>query len=231
MSFTRFTSLLLGAALLAALSAAPAAAQESVTVGAAASAREAPGAELALDLRWRSAEGIQLGGVLDLGVRDAAYLGGHAEHGASSGGLGFVLLAPLTTHGPLTLDLRGVAGASYLRLFDAPDGVSHGQSDDAVRARLDLSMLAHVRLDAAWMLRLGITLGFDLEVTPTVDLADQSALLGAGIAFAPASDWMLHAQIEAGGSYGFDGDNGKVVVRGTLGVRVALDGEEALHAY
>lgn len=221
------TRLSLWCALLVPFVPAVAGAQEAVVAGAAISVREAPGAELAVDLRWRSREGIQLGGVVELGARDAAYLGGHAEHGAASGGLGVVVLAPLVSSGPLTIDLRGLAGATYLRLFEAVNG----PSNDAVRARLDLSMLAHVRLDTAWLLRVGVTLGFDLEVTPTVELADQSTLLTAGIGFAPATDWMLHAQIDAGGTYGFDGDNGKVIVRGTVGVRVLFDGAEVRHGY
>lgn len=205
----------------------PAESQASVQGGAAVSVREAPGAELALDLRHRSADGLEVGGLVEVGLRDAAYVGGQTEHGASSGGVGLVLLVPLTRQGPLSLELRGVAGASYLRLLEAP----RAGSRDAARARLEVGMLAHVRLETAWLLRLGATLGFELEVAPTIDLADQTALLCAGIAFAPSSDWMLHAQLEGGGSYGFDGDNGKVIVRGTVGVRVAFDGAEVLHAY
>ena len=98
-------------------------------------------------------------------------------------------------------------------------------------ARFEIALLAHVRLDRAWMFRAGAILGFDLEVSPTVDLADQTQLLTAGVGWAPEDDVMIYVSAEGGGSYGFNGDNGKVMARGTLGVRVALDGGEALHAF
>jgi hypothetical protein len=202
-------------------------AQETVLVGAAASVREAPGGEFAADLRWRSRDGVQIGALLDVGGFDVGYLGGYAERGVLSGGLGVVFLAPLVQSGPLTLDLRGVAGAAYLGVLEA----ARGPSSDALRARVELSMLGHVRLDPAWLLRFGATLGFDLEVTPTLDMADQAALVTAGLGFAPAPDWMLYAQVDAGGTFGFDGDNGKVILRGTAGVRVGLDGGEVRHGY
>lgn len=36
---------------------------------------------------------------------------------------------------------------------------------------------------------------------------------------------LLYGQIDGGGSYGFNGDNGKALLRGALGLRFSLGGD------
>jgi hypothetical protein len=212
--------------LFTSLHASPARAQE-VLAAASASVRESPGGEFAADLRVRFEDGLQLGLQVEGGVFDAVYPGGYSERGAGTLRGSGVVLARLLAAGELTLDFRLVTGARYMRLFAA----SQGPSSEALRWTNELAVLTHVRLGDAWLLRVGAILGFDLELSPVVDLADQTQLLTLGVGWAPARDVMVFVSGDGGGSYGFDGDNAKVIFRGTLGVRVALDSADARSAF
>jgi hypothetical protein len=197
----------------------PVLAQRS-TWGATFSVTDGPGAVLSVDgrLSW---DDVQVGAVLTGGARDAFYLGGYAEHEAGVLGGRLLVMGRLLEAGALRLDLR--AGSGLSGTIAAAD--VQGPHRAAMRWSTELAMLAHVHIDPAWLLRLGAAATFELEVAPAVDVADQAALLLAGIGFAPAPELLVFAGGEVGGSYGFDGDNGKVVFRADLGVRVALDGD------
>jgi hypothetical protein len=223
---TRLMTALRCAPLVALAIGASSAEAQTVLVGGGVVVREAPGLELAGDIRWRSSGGIELGAAIELGARDAAYLGGHAESGAAALGGRLLFLAPLVNAGPLSLDLSVASGVGYQRLFEEPQG----PSADSFRWTFELALLAHARLDRAWILRVGAIAGVELELMPLVDLAEQTQLVTLGLGFSPSTSSMLYATVDTGGTYGFNGDNGKFVLRGTLGVRFALDGGAALGA-
>jgi hypothetical protein len=165
-----------------------------------------------LDARARFGGGVQLGAGASLSAHERAFMSGQVVRDAGSfGGLG-ILLLPLVRSGPLELDLRVESGALSLRGFGDTDA-------SALRQVNEFAMLAHVELGQSFLLRAGAVLGLELEVDPAFALADQSQLLTAGLGYALSAHLLLHAAVAGGGSYGFDGDNGKFIFEGTLGLR------------
>lgn len=183
LALKRARPILAAGLLLAGLGASAPARADDVLMTASASMRESPGGEFAVDLRLRREDGLQLGLQVEGGVFNAVYLGGYSEHGAGTLRGSGVLLARVLAAGDLTLDLRVVTGARFMRLFEA----SQGPSREALRWTNEVAMLAHVRLGDAWLLRVGAILGFDLEVSPTVDIADQTQLLTLGRRLGPGA--------------------------------------------
>jgi hypothetical protein len=94
----------------------------------------------------------------------------------------------------------------------------------------ELGCLAHVRLDERHLLRAGALIVLELQTQPSVALADQMQLLTLGLGRALRRDLLLYATVEAGGTYGFDGDNGKTVLRFALGLRLPF-GADVLTAF
>ena len=205
---------------MASLSAAPARAEPlRLVAGGAVQVNESPGISGNLDFRLVFGGGVQLGLALRAGALDRAYPGGYAERGAIEYGGAAVALFPLLKHGALALDLRTVVGATQLSLSDAQP------HDAATRLNVELAMFARVTLSELLTLRVGAVLGYDQELSPSAETADQSQRLTVGLLVHPAPTWAVYALVDGGGTYGFDGDNAKMMVRGELGVRVALGGD------
>lgn len=176
---------------------------------------------MALDGRYRFGSGVQLGLVGSGRVLSKAYFGGQKVEGAAAGQADALLLVPLRIAAPLELDLRLTSGLRYA----ADLGDDSGAHDDAWRSVTELGCIAHVRLGARQLLRAGVILGFELELQPTQELADQTQLLTLGLGHAITPSTLLYAQVDAGGAYGFDGDNGKALIRGAFGLRFSFGGD------
>jgi hypothetical protein len=129
-------------------------------------------------------------------------------------------LFPLLTARSVEFDLRVTTGLDYAR--DVSGRVTSYR--DALRSVSELSWLAHVPLATASLFRAGAILTFEMETQPTQALADQALLLTVGFGHEVSESALFYANIDAGGTYGFDGDNGKVVTRGALGLRWSWDG-------
>lgn len=178
------------------------------------------GAGLSADAGWRFAGGQQLGiAVVGEGL-GTAHLGGRVARGVSASDARAFTLLPLLTARAFELDLRLASGVRYLRDLGALE--SHR---DALRSTTELALLAHVDLGERYLLRTGVLLGFDLELSPTTSLADQAQSLTLGVGRVLGASTLLYASVDAGGSYGFDGDNGKAILRGALGLRFPLGGD------
>ncbi|WP_437743062.1 hypothetical protein WME73_48270 [Sorangium sp. So ce302] len=185
------------------------------------------GGGLELDGRVRLAGGAQLGAAASFWALERAYMGGRTVPGASGASGAAVFLMPLVTHGPLELDLRLRTG--FLALRDVGGGNGGGSSGgggdapaSALRHINELSMVAHVALGEAWLLRAGAAVGFELELDPTTELADLAQVLTAGAGYAVSEHVLLTLDASAGGSFGFNGDNGKFLLEGAFGARFAF---------
>jgi hypothetical protein len=177
-------------------------------------------AGLSLDARLVAPSGVQLGVLLGGQALSVGYFAGYEGEGLLAGDAALVALLPLLVSDPVELDLRWSSGARYLRDV----GAVAGPHRSALRATNELSFLAHVRLQRRWLLRAGGILGVELELEPAVDVADQAQLVTIGLGHALGREVLVYGNVDAGGTYGFNGDNGKVVLRGALGLRVALGG-------
>jgi hypothetical protein len=205
-------------------------AEDALTVGVAATGRTGgAGHESAggrLDARYRWENGISLGLAVEGTALDHLFIGGFSERSGAGAGGTLSASFPMLQMGPLSLDLGLATGVAWLT--DTDD--TKGPEDEALRSSTELSFHAHVLLGQRWLLRAGVILGFDLELG-SGELADQSQLLSVGAAFS-ATDWlMVVATMDAGGTFGFDGDNGKLIVRGTVGLRFDLEGGDVRRAF
>lgn len=176
------------------------------------------GAGLGLDARVRLPRGTQLGAILASDYLETAHVGGFVTHGAATGELRLLALVPLVVSPRVELDLRVSTGLRFIRDVGSP--TTNGA--DAMRSSTEFALLAHVAIGERLLLRAGATFVLELEVQPTVALADQMQLLTLGLGSTFGERTLLYGTVDAGGTYGFDGDNGKVVVRGELGLRIAL---------
>lgn len=178
------------------------------------------GGGLELDLRAWFPNGIQLGAAFGAFANERAYLSGQPVLGvAGFSGTG-IFMAPLVTHAPLTLDLRLESGAVILHDVGGPGAALVGAPRTAIRQTNELGLIAHVAIGDDWLFRGGALLGVDLEVGDAVELADQTQLLTVGAGYAVSDHVLVYADATAGGSYGFDGDNGKFLFEGSLGLRI-----------
>lgn len=180
------------------------------------------GGGLELDGRVRLAGGAQLGAAASFWALERAYMGGRTVTGASGASGAAVFLMPLVTHGPLELDLRLKTGFLALRDVGEGDGEGGDAPASALRHIDELSMVAHVALGEAWLLRAGAAVGFELELDPTTELADLAQVLTAGAGYAVSENVLLTLDASAGGSFGFNGDNGKFLLEGSFGARFAF---------
>lgn len=182
------------------------------------------GGGLGVDARLRLPRGSQLGVVVASDYLETAHVGGLVTHGAATAEVRLLALVPLVRSPRLELDLRLSSGFRFLRDVGTP--VTNGR--DATRSSTELALLAHVPLGERLLLRVGAVIVIELEIRPTTALADQMQLLTLGLGAALGPRALLYGTVDAGGSYGFDGDNGKVVVRAELGLRIPLgDGASA----
>lgn len=184
----------------------------------------AEGGGLGVDARLRLPHGTQLGVMVASDYLEAAHIGGFVTHGAVAAEVRVLALVPLARSSGVEFDLRLSTGVRFFRDVGTP--ATNG--NDGMRSSTELALLAHVRLGERLLLRAGATIVLELETRPTVSIADQMQLLTLGLGSTLGQRTLLYGTVDAGGTYGFDGDNGKVVVRGELGLRIPLgDGATA----
>lgn len=181
----------------------------------------------ALDLRWQLPRGAQLGLTAEGSRQETVFISGKALPGGSVFDVRAVGLLPISSRGPLQISARARSGASWLR----DQGPGGEVTTRGVRTVSDLALLATVTHGERWQFQAGPVLGFAFELSPTVELADQAQLLLAGVGYRPAPNLLVVLDLEGGGSFGFNGDNAKVLARSTLGLRVALGGGDARRPY
>lgn len=175
-----------------------------------------------VDLRYRFAQGYQLGAVVEgLALPEEIFVGGEPtrEGGSFAGRL--LAMLPIAALGPLHFDFRLATGAALLRTA----------AQSSTRSLTEFAFLATMLLGERWMARAGAILAIELELSPGVEVANQAQLLSAGAGYALSPSYMVYALIDAGGSLGYDGDNAKVIVQATLGMRVALGRGDARVAF
>jgi hypothetical protein len=163
--------------------------------------------------RLRLPGGTQLG----LGVRAAraqeSYVDGWRVDDATSVYGQAEAYTVLLRSGPLTLGLDGHAGVRRLFADDATPG---GDASTALVSAV--GPVAHVRIGPG-SLALGwqSVQNFQLDPGFAVDALGQVGRVG--YAFGLTEDWQMYADLTGGGLFGYDGDGGKFLTRGTLGVR------------
>jgi hypothetical protein len=181
------------------------------------------GAGVEFDGRYRFESEVELGLRLQGAYLDEGYLSGHTVSPVATGGAGLVVLFPVTSSGPLDLFARYVPGLAFL------EGVEDDAS--AVRQTNEFGAFGHVMIGTHGLLRVGAILGVDLEIDPTTDLADQSQAITLGYGHAFGESWLLYADVTSGGTFGFNGDNGKAILEGSIGVRIPVSGGGARGAF
>lgn len=204
-------------------SAEPPAAERSGALLGVAALGNTTGGGVELDARYRWGAGPQLGLLVNGHAASHAYFGGTKAEGVASGAVKLVALVPIVTAQSIEFDVRLMTGFEYAR--DVVGQVTPHR--DALRSVTELAWLAHVPIGTASVLRAGAILTFELETKPTRGLADQALLLSVGFGRQIAEGALLYASVDAGGTYGFDGDNGKVITRGALGARWSWGGASA----
>jgi hypothetical protein len=173
------------------------------------------------DGRYAFRSGLQLGVLGGLEYAHRSYVSGQPVDDVVLTRGALVLLVPATTDGAARLFLRFVHGARVL---------SSG-SVDALRQTNEVGAVAHLLLGARSLLRAGVVLGADLEVSPAVELADQYQGLMAGYGYAVSPTVLAYGDAVGGSTFGFNGDNGKVYYGGSLGVRLHFGNEDARGAF
>ncbi len=179
------------------------------------------GSGLELDGRYGFRSGVQLGVLGALGYAHRSYISGQPVDDVVLTRGALVLLVPTIADGPAQLFLRFVHGAMVLST----------ESADAVRQTNEVGAFAHLSLGTRSLLRAGVVLGADLEVSPTAELADQYQGLTAGYGYAASRGVLVYADVAGGSTFGFNGDNGKVYYGGSLGVRFCFGKEGARGAF
>ena len=173
-------------------------------------------AEARVRLGWRQrwASGLQAGAEVRLGSAQALYLDGWpVDGGTTLGALGQLSL-PLAHSGPVALDLRIDGGPTLLAADEAtPSGAR------SLGARLEVSPLATVALREGLAGQLGWTLVTGLQLQPGFAVDALGQVLVAGGVVALSDSLQLSVRGETGGLYGYNGDGGKYLVRGGVGLR------------
>ncbi|MEM9192687.1 MAG: hypothetical protein AAGF12_26170 [Myxococcota bacterium] len=188
----------------------------AVGVGARASNFEA-GGEFDVRLRWD--RGYQLGLTLRGARTFETFVGGFAEDdGASFEAIAHGIL-PLAQRDGFEVGLRTGLGVRQLLVDEA-----QGPDDSATRWSLDTGPIVALHLGEAFTLRLGWTLLFELELTPTTDVADLGQRITIGGLVSLGGGVSVYADVGALGTFGFSGDNGKFIFDGSLGLRWVFGG-------
>jgi len=170
-----------------------------------------------VDARIRLPEGAQFG-VSVRGARTSrTYLGGYAEGDGGSFDASLHGVVPLFATDALEVGLRLGLGARSLWLDAA-----QGPYETAARLTSDFGPVAALHVDPHLTLRLGWTLVVEAELDPTVEISTLGARLVGGALVPIGEGVMLYGDVGVLGTFGFGGDNEKLQVDGTLGVRWAF---------
>lgn len=172
-----------------------------------------------LGYRLGLAGGVQLG----LEVRHApsrqGYIDGFAATGGSAQYGTLRALFPLAASGPLELGLGTSLGVRRLAA-----NASAGPERTSLAFTSEVGPIAHLQLSPALTLRAGWLQVTHLQTAPSTSLDAMGQVLVLG-AMAPVTDSLqLYADLETGGLFGYDGDGGKYLTRGTVGARLMLGG-------
>lgn len=173
----------------------------------------------ALGYRVRFAGGMQLG--LEgraLAVRDAYVNGFAATGGYAVSGVGLVMV-PMVQSGPLDLHFRASLGARSLNVDETT-----GPDKRGLTLLSELGPVVNIRATKSLTLRTGWLAVTNFQLSPAFDSEALGQVLLAGAVVPVTDDVQLHADVETGGLFGFDGDGGKYVVRGFVGARWAFGG-------
>ncbi|MGK0361154.1 MAG: hypothetical protein ACI9U2_003472 [Bradymonadia bacterium] len=141
---------------------------------------------------------------------------------------GYVVDEGISLEGRLTGDftLRRVQGARFGLGVEA--GARQIMADTATVAG-DTSLAPLVALRPAvtstvssnMTVRLGVRIEVAMAVDPEVEVDMQATPLEAGVRWWFADTWALAAEVGVGGSFGYDGDGAKHILRGGLGLTYA----------
>lgn len=118
--------------------------------------------------------------------------------------------------GPARFSLLTRAGA---RSFSAATGNAPESASWAVSA--EMGALVHADVHPRAVARFGVLVPLLFQLDPAFSNDVNGALLSLGIAVALRDQLLLTANLNSGGIFGADGDAGKFLVQGTLGVRWA----------
>jgi hypothetical protein len=179
------------------------------------------GSGLELDGRYRFRSGVVLGALGSAAYADHHYVSGQNVDDVVLSRGAFLLLFPIKTAANAQMFVRFVHGATALG----------AEGTQALRQTNEVGAFGHVTWGERNLFRAGVVLGADLEVAPTVELADQYQGLTVGYGYAVSRAVLIYGDGATGSTYGFNGDNGKIYFGGSLGVRLVLGKEDARGAF
>ena len=175
------------------------------------------GASLGYRTRFRG--GAQLGiEARALAAREAYVDGFAATGGYSVAGLAIGML-PMVQAGPLDLHLRASVGGRSLKVDETT-----GPRERSFTLVSEVGPVVNVRVSQDLTLRTGWLAITNFQLSPRFDSEALGQVLLAGAVMPLTPDLQLHADVETGGLFGFDGDGGKYVLRGSVGARWVLGG-------
>jgi len=165
------------------------------------------GAAAAARVRLPSA--VQLGASLGGASLNTYYVDGYERLHGSAFEAQARAVVPLAELAPAAFTFSGTLGGRQVWLTDDVVAVDHG-----TRVFSELGLMAHIRVGSTNLVRVGPIMLFDFEVKPSFAPASLGQLIHVGHALSLGERVALNARLEAGGTYGFDGNNEKFLVRG-----------------
>lgn len=160
------------------------------------------------------AGGWQLGIETTLSRKREAYISGRqldqgtAVYGTTLG------MIPLVQRGPLSMHLRLGAG---LRRLEGKG--PQAPRDTSLALTTELGPVANLTVTPGFTVRTGFLNVLNLQLDPTGDIDALGQVLFFGVNKALGTSMQIHADLETGGLFGYDGDGGKYLVRGLIGLR------------
>lgn len=184
----------------------------------------------AFGYRVRTTRGPQFGIELSSAYDNTVFIAGREGESANAFSTRLTSLTPVWQTNDLAFALRGEAG--FRRTWDAQ---AAGTDDGSAAIPLDetsswavefeLGLLGYMNMHPRAILRMGVLVPLSFEVSPTTEFDLFGALLLVGVQGRVGHRWWLYGDFETGGVGGFQGDGAKVVLRGIIGVRVAIGKE------
>ena len=166
------------------------------------------------EYRYRWSNDAQLGLRVGLFAVDAPFIEGFRGRDALETEVLALSNFQLLRGDSAGIHLRLLAGARFLAdAADAPE--SSSTQVGAVPA-----WIASIHLNPSISVRTGVVFPVWLEVDPSADIAELATLLTVGVDWAFSPSLSLYADVETGGSFGFDGNGLKYVAEGTTGLRI-----------
>ena len=184
----------------------------------------------ALGYRVRTTRGSQFGIELSSAYDDTVFIAGREGEDANAFSTRLTSLTPVWEESSLAFAFRGEAG--FRRTWGAQaagtdDGTAVVPLEDTSSwaVELEVGLLGYMNMHPKAILRMGVLVPLSFEVSPTTEFDLFGALLLVGVQGRVGHRWWLYGDFETGGVGGFQGDGAKVVLRGIIGVRVAIGKE------